>query len=74
MKMDENGKRRLAAPFGETEWGSKARAWSQTTSRLNMDQWRLISTEATIRGKKLPQDEANGEDATDADPRAVLEL
>ena len=74
MKMDENGKRKLASLFGESEWGAKACAWSQSTSRLDMDQWRLITAEATIHGKKLPQEEANGEDAPDADPRALLEL
>jgi hypothetical protein len=74
MKMDEKGKRKLTSLFGDSEWGSKARAWSQTTSRLNMHQWRHITTEATIRAKKMPQDDANGEDGSDADPRAVLEL
>lgn len=74
MKMDDNGKRRLAAPFGEMEWGPKARGWSQATIRLTAEQWKAITTEATIRSKKLPQDEANGEDASEVDPRAVLEL
>jgi hypothetical protein len=74
MKVDKNGKRKLAAPFGEMEWGPKARGWSQSTSRLSPEQWRAITAEATVRSKKLPQDEANGEDAPDVDPRAVLEL
>lgn len=74
MKMDENGKRKLAALFGEMEWGPKARGWAQSTSRLTPEQWRSITTEATARGKKLPQDEANGEDIPEGDPRAVLEL
>ena len=74
MKMDENGKHKLAALFGEMEWGPKARGWSQATSRLTAEQWRAITAEATIRSKKLPQDEANGDDATEVDPRAMLEL
>jgi hypothetical protein len=74
MKMDENGKRKLAAQFGEMEWGPKARGWSQAASRLSIEQWRLIDAEATMRSKKLPQDEANGEDGSKIDPRAVLEL
>lgn len=73
-KMDENGKRKLAALFGEMEWGPKARGWSQSTSRLTTEQWRLITAEATIRSKKLPQDEANGEESPEVDPRATLEL
>jgi hypothetical protein len=71
--MDENGKRRLATLFGETEWGPKARGWSTTTKKLNTEQWRLTIQEATLRGKKLPQDEANVED-TEVDPRTVVEL
>jgi hypothetical protein len=74
MKMDENGKRKLAALFGETEWGQKARGWSQSTNRLTAEQWKAITAEATVRSKKLPQDEAIGEDATEVDPRSMLEL
>ena len=74
MKMDKNGKRKLAAPFGEIEWGPKARGWSQATSRLSSEQWKAITAEATVRSKKLPQDDANGEDTMDVDPRAMLEL
>ena len=74
MKMDENGRRKLAAQFGEMEWGPKARGWSQSTKRLSAEQWRLIDADATVRSKKLPQDEANGEDGSEVDPRAVLDL
>jgi hypothetical protein len=74
IKTDENGKSKLAAVFGEAEWGSKTRAWSKATSRLTGEQWRAITAEATVRGKRLPQDDTNGEDAPDVDPRAVLEL
>jgi hypothetical protein len=74
MTTDESGRRRLAAQFGEMEWGSKSRGWSQSTSRLNAEQWRLIDAEATIRSKKLPQDDANGEEGSEVDPRAVLDL
>ena len=72
--MDENGKRKLAALFGEMEWGPKAHGWSQSTSRLTPDQWRLITTDATACGKKLPQDEANGDDIPEVDLHVVLEL
>jgi hypothetical protein len=63
-------------PFGEMEWGPKARGWSQSTSRLTVEQWRAITAEATIRSKKLPQDDANGKDAPGevVDPCAMLEL
>jgi hypothetical protein len=75
VKMEENGKHKLAAPFGEMEWGPKARGWALTTIRLNSEQWRSITSEATVRGNMLPQDEANGgEDNLDVDPRAELEL
>ena len=75
MKLDDNGKCRLAMPFGEMEWGPKARGWSQSTTRLTVEQWRAITAEATICSKKLPQDEANGKDApAEVDPRAMLEL
>ena len=75
MKTDENGKRKLAALFGEMEWGSRARGWAQSTSRLDFEQWRAIDAEATARVKKLPQDEAAGEDIPlGVDPRAMLEL
>jgi hypothetical protein len=73
MKMDENGKCKLAALFGEMEWGPKARGWSQSTYKLNAEQWRLITAEATQRSKNLPQDEANGED-TEVDMRGMIEL
>jgi hypothetical protein len=74
MKLDENGKCKLAALFGEMEWGPKARGWSMSTTRLTAEQWKVITAEATIRSKKLPQDEAVGKDALEVDPRAVLEL
>lgn len=74
MKTDENGKRKLAALFGEMEWGSKARGWAQSTSRLDLEQWMVIDAEATARVKKLAQDEAAGEDTPGVDPRAMLEL
>ena len=74
MKTDDNGRCKLVALFGEMEWGPKARGWSQATSRLNADPWRLITSEATVCGKKLPQDEDYGEDAPDVNPCAVLEL
>jgi hypothetical protein len=63
-------------PFGEMEWGPKARRWSQSTSRLTVEQWRAITAEATICSKKLPQDDANGKDASEevVDPHAMLEL
>lgn len=72
--MGENGKCKLVALFGELEWGPRARAWSQSTIRLTGEQWRSITAEATARSKKLPQDEANGEDNPEVDPRSVLEL
>ena len=72
-KMDK-GKPKLAAPFSELEWGSKARGWSQAAERLTAEQWRAIIAEATICGKGLPQDEANGDDDPDVDPRAIIEL
>ena len=74
MKMDENGKRKLAALFGEMEWGPKARRWSQSTSRLTAEQWRAITAEATIHSKKLLQDDANADEAGEVDPCAMLEL
>ena len=74
MKMDENRKHKLAVLFGEMEWGPKAHGWSQATSRLTAEQWRVITAEATIHSKKLPQDEANGDDAAEVDPCAMLEL
>lgn len=73
-KTDEKGKRKVASSFGESEWGSKARAWSQATKRLDFEQWRVIGSKATIFGHLYPQDEPNGEDNDDVDPRAVLEL
>lgn len=76
MRADENGKRKLAAPFGEMEWGAKVRAFSQSTSRLTVEQWRAITAEATACSKKLLHSgpEANGEDIVDVDPRAMLDL
>lgn len=74
MKTDENGRRKLASLFGEMEWGPKARGWSQATKRLNHLQWMGIISEATARGKRLPQDDTNIEDNPNVDPRAVLEL
>ena len=74
MKLDENGKCRLSASFGEMEWGPKARGWSQSTNRLTADQWKVITAEATSRSKKLPQDDASGKENPEVDPRAVLEL
>ena len=72
--MDKNGKRKLAALFGEVEWGPKACGWSQATSRLTTEQWRLITAEATICSKRLPQDKANSEESLEIDPRATLKL
>jgi|SRR6267154_3221308 len=72
MKLDENGKCKSAAPFSEVEWGPKARGWSESTRRLTPEQWRAITAEATLRSKKLPQDEAR--DDPEVDLRAVLEL
>ena len=72
--MDDNGRRKLAASFGETEWGPKTRGWSQSTSRLSDEQWMAITTEATARVKGLPQDEPNDEGSQEVDLRAVLEL
>ena len=74
IKMDEKGKRKLAALFGEMEWGPKARGWLQSTIRLTAKQWRVITTEATAHSKMLPQDEAHGKDAAEVDPRAMLKL
>ena len=74
MKMDDNGKHKLASLFGELEWGRKACGWSQSTKQLALEQWMLVESEATACGKKLPQDEANGKDNLEVDPRAVLEL
>ena len=74
IRTDENGRRKLSAPFSEIEWGTKARGWSQSTKRLALEHWIPIVAEATARGKKLPQDEANGEANSDVDPRAVVEL
>ena len=72
--MDDNGKRRLTAPFGEMEWGRRARGWSQSIARLTAEQWKVITAEATIHSKKLPQDETNGEDASEVDPCSLLKL
>jgi len=72
--MDDNGKRRLTALFGEMEWGRRARGWSQSITRLTMEQWKMITAEATICSKKLPQDETNGEDASKVDLCSLLEL
>jgi len=74
MKIDENGKRKLAAPFCEMEWGSRARSYSSSAKRLEVEQWRLVISEATIRGNLLPQDDANGDDGQETDPRALLIL
>jgi hypothetical protein len=74
MKTDDHGKRKLSGLFGEAEWGQKTRSYSGATIRLSSSQWKAITSEATIRSRTLPQDEANGEDAPDEDPRAVLEL
>ena len=74
MKMDDNGKSRVAVPFSDMEWGAKTRGWALSTMRLNIEKWSIITAEATIRSKKLLQDEANSEGALEEDPRAVLEL
>jgi hypothetical protein len=74
MKIDENGKRKLAAPFCESEWGSRARSYSSSAKRLEVEQWRLIDSEATIRANLLPQDDANGDVGPETDPRATLVL
>jgi hypothetical protein len=74
MKMDDNGRRKLSALFGEMEWGPKARGWSQSTSRLSTEQWRIITAEATARSNKLAQDDPNGEDNGEVDPHGMLEL
>jgi hypothetical protein len=74
MKTTESGKRKLVSAFSETEWGAKARAWSGSTERLEVEQWRIITSEATARANLLPQDEANGEMNEETDPRALLIL
>ena len=74
MKTTESGKRKLVSAFSETEWGAKARAWSGYTERLEVEQWRIITSEATARANLLPQDEANGEMNEETDPRALLIL
>jgi hypothetical protein len=74
MKLDDNGKCRLSATFSEAEWGSKARGWAESTTRLTSDQWKAITTDAMARTKKLLLYEAGGEDTPDVDPRAVIEL
>jgi len=73
MKMDDNGKCKLATLFGKMEWGPKAYGWSQLTYKLTAEKWKLITAEVTLHGKKLPQDEANGEDM-EVDPHSMLEL
>ncbi len=74
IKMDDNGKHKLASLFGELEWGRKAHGWSQSTKWLALGQWMLVELEAIAREKKLPQNEANGKDNSEVNPRAVLEL
>ena len=73
VKLDDNGKQKLTGIFGELEWGTKTHAWSQSTCRLTAEMWKVITAEATLRSKKLPQDEAYGEDMEE-DPRGMLEL
>ena len=73
-KMDDNDRWKLAALFGETEWGPKTCGWSQLTSRLSNEQWMAVTTEATARVKGLPQDEPNDKDSQEVDLRAMLEL
>ena len=75
MKFDkEKRKHKLAAPFGESEWGTRACAYSSSAKRLEIEQWRLLISEATVHANLLPQDEANGEDGQESDPRAMLVL
>src|SRR5258708_8533610 len=74
MKVDDNGRPKLSASFGEIEWGPKARGWSQSTSRLSAEQWRIITAEATARSNKLAQGDPNGEDNGEIDPRRILDL
>ncbi len=74
MKTEDDGRPKLAALFGELEWGPKARGWSQSTSRLTSEQWRMITAEATARSKKLIQSKAYSEETGEVDPHAVLEL
>ena len=74
MKVDDNGRPKLSASFGEIEWGPKAHSWSQSTSRLSAEQWRIITAEATACSNKLAQDDPNGEDNGEVDPHGMLEL
>jgi hypothetical protein len=74
MKVADNGRSKLSALFGEMEWGPKARGWSQSTSRLSAEQWRIITAEATARSNKLAQGDPNSEDNGEIDPRGMLEL
>ena len=74
MKMDNNRKFRVAVPFSDMEWGVKTRRWALSTMRLNIERWSIIIAEATIRSKKLLQDEANSKGALEEYPHTVLEL
>ena len=46
----------------------------RNSPRLTTEQWRLITAEATIHSKRLPQDEANSEESPEVDLHAMLEL
>jgi hypothetical protein len=76
MKIDDNGKRKLAGSFCEMEWGGRACAWAESAQCLEGEQYRAIVAEATVRGNVLPQDDGNEDKhASDyVDPRAALVL
>lgn len=62
-------------PFAESDWGARARSWTQTALRLTDVDWAEIVEEMAER---VPQGENgegnNGNDDNEPDPRAAIEL
>src|SRR5260370_42612765 len=74
MKTEDDGRPKLAALFGELEWGPKACGWSQSTSRLTSEQWRMITAEATARSRKFIQSKPTTKTLGRENPHAVLNV
>ena len=74
MKLDKNGKPKLAATFAEQDWGLSARGWAQLAARLSSEQWTAIIDEVTSRGGLNAQEEAEAEEATEIDSRGLIDL
>jgi hypothetical protein len=59
IKIDNNGKHKLAGSFCKMEWGGRACAWAESVQRLEGKQYRVIVAKATVCGNLLPQDDGN---------------